>query len=140
MFLGTITSTIPWLTLGVGHVLSKGTEQRLTPGRQLLSEPGPRAIGCMWPSLSTWLHVRGRLVVHLHSTDVETEAHQHSHAALIVRWVSSESRTPGSLSPTLGNFHCIGWKVPGYSAGDICIHENLNVPLKKGNLRGVSFE
>lgn len=94
----------------------------------------------MLSGFRTWFHMPGGLVLHLHFTGVETEAHLDSPVACIVHWFSGESGTAGSLTRILSNFHCIRWKVPSYSADDGCICESLNVPLSKGNMGGVNSE
>lgn len=139
MFLGTITSPIPWLTLGAGCVPSKRGRSRASLQKRRLWAAGCSPSSAPRPQdacslLSTHgFTTLGVLFLHLHFTDAETEAHQGGHVAQVVHCISSESRTSGSLTPVLlGSFCCIRLKVPSYRADDICICGNLSVPFRGG--------
>lgn len=83
MFLGSIMSTLPWLTPGLGHTPSRGSEAE-AHARRLQAAAALRA----WPPAPqpghrvhtvTRFHSCGCLLLHV--TDALTEAHQHGHAA-----------------------------------------------------------
>lgn len=127
MFLGSITSTLPWLTPGVGRAPSRGSEaeayaRRLQAAAALRAYPPPPRP----PTRPSDAHSPV-------STPVFTavgvcfsilQMHRLRPTSMTVQQVSSEGRALGSLSPIfLGGFHCLRFKTP--SAGDVCIQENF---------------
>lgn len=95
------------------HSLQEGTKQRFTPVVRRQTGSCFQAVGCMQSGLR--FHMPGCFVLYLHFAGVETEAYADSHVTQIMHWVRGESRTPGSLTPILSNFHSIRLKVPSYS-------------------------
>lgn len=101
MLLGSITSTLPWLTLSVGRAPSRGSEAEAHARRRLQAAAALRA--CPLPpnqanertqsSLNTRFHSCGCLL--LHFTDAQTEAHQPA-----MQQVGGEGRPLRSLSPS----------------------------------------
>lgn len=122
MFLGTMTRAVPWLTLVQVAFSPRGNGaeshlevRRLQAGSCCQSLASRLWDACSLVSARIFISLRV-LFLHLHFTDLQTEAHQDGHIAQIMQWVRSESRTPIHL----GSSHCIRLNVPNYSA-DTCI-------------------